>query len=193
MEQARRECILVEAARAFTRFGFKKASIDDIARKAGVAKGTVYLACDSKEDLFYQVLHREVRQWQNDTARLVDPRKSADELIETLSTASLTSIDDYPLVKDLLFGKMHALLPSWRQRLDELRSLGLATVIEVLRLGVRQGVFRRDLDVESTAAILQDLQIAVLLFRGPDLADILPLQRAGLDLVLDGLRTRKHR
>ena len=192
MEQAKKECILIEAARIFTRFGFKKASIDEIAKQAGVAKGTVYLACESKEDLFYQVLHREVRAWQNEIARLVDPRRGADELLETLSAASLASVGDYPLVKDLLYGKTHELLPSWRERLDELRALGLATVIEVLRLGVRQGIFRRDLDVESTATILQDLQIAVLLFRGPDVPKLLILQRAALDLVLDGLRVRKR-
>ena len=67
MEQAKKDCILLEAARAFARFGFKKTSIDEVARAAGVAKGTVYLACDSKEDLFYQVLHRETRSWAAET------------------------------------------------------------------------------------------------------------------------------
>ncbi|MGZ5968756.1 MAG: TetR/AcrR family transcriptional regulator, partial [Polyangiales bacterium] len=63
MERAKKECILTEAGKAFTRFGFKKTSVDEIAKKAGVAKGTVYLAAESKEDLFYQVLHRELRAW----------------------------------------------------------------------------------------------------------------------------------
>jgi AcrR family transcriptional regulator len=44
MELAKKECILVEAARAFARFGFKKTSVDEIAKAAGVAKGTIYLA-----------------------------------------------------------------------------------------------------------------------------------------------------
>ncbi len=43
MDAAKKDCILLQAARAFARFGFKKASIDDIAREAGVGKGTVYL------------------------------------------------------------------------------------------------------------------------------------------------------
>jgi AcrR family transcriptional regulator len=190
MEQAKKDCILVEAARCFSRFGFKKSSVDEIARRAGVAKGTVYLACESKEDLFYQVLHREVRAWQAEVARLIDPRKKADELIEILSAGALTTVEDHPLVKDLLFGRTHELLPSWRERLDELRSLGLATVIEVLRLGVKQGVFRKDLDIETTASLLQDLQLAAMLFHSPNLERLVRVQRAGLDLVLDGLRIR---
>ena len=64
METSKKECILVEAAKAFARFGFRKASIDEIAKEAGVGKGTVYLAAESKEDLYYQVLHREIRAWQ---------------------------------------------------------------------------------------------------------------------------------
>ena len=192
MEQAKRECILIEAARAFRRFGFKKASVDEIAKKAGVAKGTVYLACDSKEDLFYQVLHREVREWQAAMARLIDPRVPADELLQQLAAASLASLDEHPLVKDLLYGRTHELLPSWRERLDDLRELGQANVIEVLRLGLRQGVFRKDLDVEATASLLQDLQLAALLFHKPDPERLLRLQIAGVALVLDGLRVRHH-
>src|SRR2546423_7606932 len=142
MEQAKKECILAEAARAFARFGFKKCSIDEIARRAGVAKGTVYLACESKEDLFYQALHREVRAWQAEFARFIDPRKKADQLLELMSSAGLATIGDHPLVRDLFFGKTHELLPSWREKLDDLRSLGHANVVEVLKLGVKQGVFR---------------------------------------------------
>ena len=59
MERAKKDCILDSAAKAFARLGFKKASIDAIARAARVAKGTVYLACESKEDLFFQAVHRD--------------------------------------------------------------------------------------------------------------------------------------
>jgi len=191
MEQEKKESILSEAARCFSRFGFKKASVDEIARRARVAKGTIYLACASKEDLFYQVLHREVRGWQAAVARLIDPRKRADELLELMSSAGIASLEDYPLVKDLLFGKTHELLPSWRERLDELRALGHQNIVEVLRLGIRQRIFRSDLEVEATATLLQDLHIVGLVFHArKPIEAILRMQRAGLDMVLDGLRSR---
>jgi AcrR family transcriptional regulator len=49
---ARREAILEAALTLFGRYGFRRTSIDDIAREAGVAKGTVYLYVESKEALF---------------------------------------------------------------------------------------------------------------------------------------------
>lgn len=191
MERARRECILIEAAKCFARFGFKKASVDEIARGAGVAKGTVYLACDSKEDLFYQVLHREVRAMLGEIGKMIDPRVPADELLGRLSIAAVAGLEERPLVRDLFFGKTKEQLPRWAERLEELRALGTANVLEVLRLGVRQGIFRKDLDLESTSELLHDLQIAAYVFHanGPRREErFAQLQAAGLDLVLNGLR-----
>jgi AcrR family transcriptional regulator len=53
-----REAILVAATETFARYGFKKASVDDIARRAGIGKGTVYLHFESKEELFGAVVRR---------------------------------------------------------------------------------------------------------------------------------------
>lgn len=49
---AKREAILDAALTLFGRYGYRRTSIDDIAREAGVAKGTVYLYVPSKEALF---------------------------------------------------------------------------------------------------------------------------------------------
>ncbi len=53
-----RDAILTAATETFGRFGFKKTSIDDIARRAGIGKGTVYLHFESKEELFGAVIRR---------------------------------------------------------------------------------------------------------------------------------------
>lgn len=194
MEQTKRDCILVEAGRAFGRFGFKKTSIDQIAKMAGVAKGTVYLACQSKQDLFYQVLHREVRKWIADVATLIDPRVPADELLLRSSDAGIAYLDKRPLLKTLLFGEAHSLLPTWSDRLDSLVALGRQNVEQILALGVQQGLFREDLDVSATSELLLDLQLAYFVLHdrpGADRAEHLTRRRAaGFALVLDGLRVR---
>ncbi len=192
MEQAKKECILVEAARAFARRGFKKASVDDIAKAAGVAKGTVYLACESKADLFYQALHREVRHWVAEVSKLIDPRQPADQLMAVMAYAGFERLEGSPLVRDLLYGKTRELLPMWTDRFDELRALGTHNVIEVLRLGIRQKLFRPDLDVERISTVLQDMQIAGYLFHGGRRTndEMMEFYTAGLDLVLNGLRVR---
>lgn len=191
MERAKRDCILIEAAKAFARHGFKKASIDQIAQKAGVAKGTVYLAAESKEDLFYQVLHREVRAWIAEVAANIDPRVPADQLLVQASQQGLEYLEARPLVKELLFGQAHLYLPNWGERLDHLVSLGRENATQILRLGMRQGIFRPELDVDTVAELLLDLQLAyfVLHDRGPDRESKLARRKvAAFDLVMNGLR-----
>jgi TetR/AcrR family transcriptional regulator, fatty acid metabolism regulator protein len=182
----------MEAARAFARFGFKKTSVDEIAKAAGVAKGTIYLAAESKEDLFYQALHREVRSWVAEVSKTIDPRTPADELLGQMALFGFQKLETSPLVHDLLTGKTRELLPMWSDRFEELRSLGTTNVMEVLRLGVKQGVFRKELDVPLVAQTLQDLQIAGYLFHGAKGVNekLMAQFAAGLDLVLNGLRAR---
>lgn len=62
MSSEAREAVLSAASEVFGRFGFKKASIEDIARLAGIGKGTVYLHFESKEALFEAVLRQSLTQ-----------------------------------------------------------------------------------------------------------------------------------
>jgi AcrR family transcriptional regulator len=190
METAKRECILLEAAKAFARFGFQKASVDDIAKAAKVAKGTIYLATPSKKELFYEVLLRDIRLWNAELHKRIDPRKNADDILVDITWASIHSIDDRPLVRDLLFGLHADLLPELKPRFDDLRRVCMEPVAEILRLGMRQGRFRPELDVEELSSVLIDLHIATMLFHGDKPDRELALARraaASFDLILRGL------
>ena len=70
LESAKRRQILDGARRVFLADGFDGASMNDIARVAGVSKGTLYVYFDSKEALF-EALIREDRKQQAE--RLVFP------------------------------------------------------------------------------------------------------------------------
>ncbi len=62
MEQAalRRETILSAALEEFSARGFAAARLDDVARRAGVAKGTIYLYFRDKETLFQELVRAEL-------------------------------------------------------------------------------------------------------------------------------------
>lgn len=52
---ARREAILAAALEEFSSQGFAAARLDDVAKRAGVAKGTIYLYFADKETLFQEL------------------------------------------------------------------------------------------------------------------------------------------
>jgi AcrR family transcriptional regulator len=192
MEPARWEAVLAEAAKAFSRFGFRKASIDEIARAAGVAKGTIYLGCKSKLDLFYQAILRDLRLWNADLARLVDPRTPADELLLRVAAEAFATLERHPLARGLVTNAYAADLPDFVERLDELRAHALSTVLEILRIGLRQGRFRANLDIEAVAEVFLDLMTAAIMFHSSGENAAARLARhaaAAFDLVLRGLLT----
>jgi len=78
VERAHR--ILDVAAALILRWGYNKTTIDDVAREAGVAKGTIYLHWKTREDLFRALIRRE-RVYM---AKEVNQRISEDPVGATL-------------------------------------------------------------------------------------------------------------
>ena len=58
--RARAHRLLDAAAQLLERFGYSRVTIDDIAKHAGIGKGTVYLHWPNREALFMAVLQREL-------------------------------------------------------------------------------------------------------------------------------------
>lgn len=58
--EARPDEILEAALTVFGESGFARAKIEDVARRAGVSKGTVYCYFDSKESLFREMVRAKV-------------------------------------------------------------------------------------------------------------------------------------
>ena len=84
VKRDKRECILQAAASLFMKEGYFKVTMDMVAEKAGVAKGTLYLYFKNKDELFACVIQSRVQKVLNDAVRVVDASRSLDELIENL-------------------------------------------------------------------------------------------------------------
>ena len=58
--EARRAAILAAALEEFTARGYEGARLDDVAKRAGIAKGTIYLYFADKEALFQELVRSMV-------------------------------------------------------------------------------------------------------------------------------------
>lgn len=59
-KEARRSAIIDAALEEFTAQGFTAAKLDDVAERAGIGKGTIYLYFDSKESLLEEVVRKNL-------------------------------------------------------------------------------------------------------------------------------------
>lgn len=60
VQPGKREAILTAALEEFSARGFATARLDDVAKRAGVAKGTIYLYFRDKETLFQELVRAEL-------------------------------------------------------------------------------------------------------------------------------------
>ncbi|MGZ3623688.1 MAG: TetR/AcrR family transcriptional regulator [Ktedonobacteraceae bacterium] len=76
--QERADRILDAAVELILRWGYKKTTIDDIAKQSRVAKGTIYLHWKTREDLFMALLIREDFKYAEDLKQRManDPQGS---------------------------------------------------------------------------------------------------------------------
>lgn len=80
----RKEAIADEFQKHFNHFGFKKTSVDDIARALQISKKTIYQHFGSKEEIFYHIVSRIARQYRAKMERELDAYPSHREKLERL-------------------------------------------------------------------------------------------------------------
>ena len=73
--EEKREAVLHAAAQAFSRNGYYRTSLDDIAERLGITKPTLYYYAKNKEDLIAAVMERALAQMLADLP--IDPHSSA--------------------------------------------------------------------------------------------------------------------
>jgi AcrR family transcriptional regulator len=109
--EARRAGILDAALRVFGQYGYRRTSMDDIAREAQIGKGTIYLSFASKEEVFQALAQRLAqRMLAGAEAASRRPGTTADKLAAMHAAWFGTYADTIsrsPHAADLLDAKHH--------------------------------------------------------------------------------------
>ncbi len=82
--QEREALILQVAEEVLMEKGYYETSIDEIASRVGIAKGTVYLHFPSKEDLTVAIMVRDIRQLIEQVERIAEMEGSAQSKLELI-------------------------------------------------------------------------------------------------------------
>jgi len=81
----RRKQVLEAASRSFAAFGYKATTMDQVAKAAGVGKGTIYTFFANKEELFEQIVKDLIAELKDVAERTLDPALPfADNLLRIL-------------------------------------------------------------------------------------------------------------
>ncbi|MGZ3663837.1 MAG: TetR/AcrR family transcriptional regulator [Ktedonobacterales bacterium] len=157
----REERILDAAAALLVRWGYRKTTIDDVAREAGVGKGTIYLHWKDKNELFRAVLARVSEQATEDMMQRIaaDPEGG---LFHRVWTHGMLVLFAHPLLAALMTGKsdifqgmMDSLDP---ETISQLVGNADAHVAQLQRAGL----IRADLPVSVITYLIGALKIGII-------------------------------
>lgn len=84
-ERERIRSRLIEACKqSWTKYGYKKTSIDELCQQVAISKGAFYLFFESKEDLFCEVLCSAQEELYAAALQIMEKHKSKDGVAEAL-------------------------------------------------------------------------------------------------------------
>jgi AcrR family transcriptional regulator len=146
--------ILDAASTLILRWGYNKTTIDDIARGAGVAKGTIYLHWKTREALFASLGHREMLLFTQEFRQ----RISADPMGGTLRGIvkhSALAILKRPLLKALLLRDREVLGKMAQSEFTKASYIEIAEGFQAYLESLRQhDLIRSDLSLQAQVHIV---------------------------------------
>ncbi|MEU5916931.1 TetR/AcrR family transcriptional regulator [Streptomyces sp. NPDC004288] len=165
--QATRTKLYEAAVTLIAEQGFSATTVDEIAERAGVAKGTVYYNFKSKTELFEELLRHGVALL---TASLRTAAEETDarggsrvDALDAMIRAGLVFIDRYPAFTQLYVAELWRTNRAWNSTLLVVRQEAVAVVEGVLREAVGAGELSEEIDVQLTAAALVGMVLVAAL------------------------------
>ncbi len=155
-KEARPAELTSAALELFVERGFAATRLEDVAARAGVSKGTLYLYFPSKEDLFKAVVRGGiVPAIERAEKRFVDHRGSASELIRDIVKGWWTSVGNTRLggIPKLMIAESGNFPDLAQFYYDEVISRGHRLVAAAVQRGIDTGEFL-PLDVEYVMRLI---------------------------------------
>jgi AcrR family transcriptional regulator len=186
--------IMAAALECFRDRGFAATRLEDVAARAGVTKGTIYLYYPSKEDLFKAVVRGAVVQNLDQLEALLAEPIPAPVLLERLiATWEAVIASPASVIPKLVIAEAGNFPELARFYLDTVAHRGINLIATILRRGIEHGDFR-PVDVDHVVfCVIGPLLFTALWKHSLGPHDDRPLDapavlRAHLDFLLHGLR-----
>ena len=148
--------IIDAAVAVFGENGLAGARLEDVAKRAGVSKGTIYLYFPNKEALFAEMIRSTI------VAQILRDEENLDHAAGTATEEVNAYIDRWfafmrsptmQTIHRLIIGELHRFPELIRFYADEVVTRKMHLVDRLIRRGVETGEFR-EVDPETTGRIL---------------------------------------
>ena len=135
----------------YRKFGIKSVTMDDVARELGISKKTLYQYFSDKDDLVAKIIEYEGSRRESEFDKITGAQ--LDAIAELLAVTRYLNVmmKDHSVVIDHDLKKYY---PAHHARIQELsRNRMYESVLQNMRKGKSEGIFRQDLNEEIIAKL----------------------------------------
>jgi TetR/AcrR family transcriptional regulator len=156
--EQRRLYILDAAEELFFAKGFSSVSMDEIAKKVGLNKATIYLYFEDKDSLFFGIVLRKIRMLHKRYEDCLKQKGSGRERVRNIGSAGFTFAQENPEFFNLLYTAGPERFKDTDNPLAkvivELMMKELFIIRDLLKEGIADGSVRDDLDPLEMASFI---------------------------------------
>jgi AcrR family transcriptional regulator len=197
---ARRELILAAAKSVFAEKGLGETTIDDIAHRAELGKGTIYLYFASRDEILAALKQEGLARLARRFRQAIDPERPADENLRRLCDAYFRFSREEPESYWVLYFSSPAKgtgTPAHDAAVRE-GSECIRLVAQVVEQGIQAGLFSAGIDPMETAVILWSASSGIIFVCEREIGpaklmhyQTQPLLRSQTELLLRALKARE--
>lgn len=198
-KENRKKLILKTARKLFFDKGFKSVTIDSIAAKAELSKGSIYLCFDSKEEIYVQVLIADNIEANKKNKEFLIRNEPASQILLDFAKSYVNYfLDNNELFRILmtfmLNSEQMSLTEEQNRELIRTTNDNIQIVSEIIQKGIAAGEFSPIINLRQTQNAIWGLLngvIALYLFTGNQKKReerILATVKNGLDAIIKGLK-----
>jgi AcrR family transcriptional regulator len=190
----RREAIVAAALDEFIARGFAATRLDDVAKRAGVAKGTIYLHFTDKEALFQELVRTALVPLSNRLMALPLAGGSARAILEAFAETFVREVAQTKRgdIVRLVISE-GARFPSLSEfYYHEVVARGIAGMRKLIEYGIARGEIKNDALVQFPQIVVAPAMVAVIwqgLFGRHEPLDAMAMLKVHLDLIFGERRT----
>ena len=148
------DVILGAALRVFARYGYRKATLEDITSELNMTAAGIYAYAESKRELYEQTVSFAMLRWQDRVKRAVSMEETATAKFAVLCSSALLYLSEDKDFSALLESdpSIFPMFPTV-DPYEEINAASVGIIEDILSLGMKTGEFR-ELDAKTVSEVL---------------------------------------
>ena len=157
---ARRELIIDTAEELFSQKGFDGATMDEVAERAELGKGTLYLHFKSKSSIFLAICERGSSLLNKRMSKVLTEDISGVQMVKRLGFAYLEFIKRYPIYYsaftfyETLLNDENLSQSKLAAKCEDHAREAMAYIVRALQVGMQDGSIKNTIDPKETGLII---------------------------------------